>query len=246
VTGQVWTHPCHMVWDLAGRPAPKDPPSGDGVCGLCAASGVGHGKLGPNFTDRRIQDGPGDLLCAACTWVLGGKPPATLRMWTLVARTDRPCPPSQPTAHACGEFLHATNRKDTRWVAATLADPPDGQWLVTYAESGQKHTLPFATVNVGGGAWTVRVDGADVTSTPGQWRTVLAHTAALRSAGFSAAAIESGQPPIVALKGNGLALWRAHFDGVLAPFAGSGLLHLTNLMITKETSDHYITTYPTR
>lgn len=239
-----WTHPCRMVWDLAGQPDPTDPAKGTDRCALCGATGPVHARIGPNFTDyRKLAWIDGTRLCAPCSWTLGGKPPRCLRMWTVVARTDVPAPPSQPGAYAAGTFLHLTNRRDLRWCAATLATPPTGPWLVAVAETGQKHAAPFARVNHGPGVWSIQLDGCDITATPGTWRTVLSRTAALRAAGFRADGIDAGQPSFAALTPGGLAAWRKHWP-VLAPHAGTPLLHLANLVITKETLGDYLTTYP--
>lgn len=353
-----YTSACRMIWDLAGHPAPTDPASGEGVCAMCSEHDQLHMQIGPNFTDyRKLAHVNGTRLCAACSWAFGGKPPNTLRMWTIVARLDQPSPlanlgtvaeegwslvadeyglasttqnpfddlvadehgqlqpltdeeidlftramnftleqresqwvktadlaqleeelgrqadpidlvgkveshrasvwspPQVPrTPYVYGDYLHLTNRKDMRWVAATLADPPDdgSPWLVSVAESGQKHSAPFTPINRGAKRWTVAWDGIDISSTPAEWRHVLSHSAALRGyhrpdgkwAGFSAAAVESGQPPVVALTGEALNVWRTHAPH-LAPYHGTPLLHLANLMITKETMDDYIRDYPT-
>lgn len=78
---------CRMIWSLAGRPAPAEPAKDNGPCALCDVEDTLHTKLGPNFTDyRRLANINGTSLCAACSWALGGKPPKTLRMWTVVAR----------------------------------------------------------------------------------------------------------------------------------------------------------------
>jgi hypothetical protein len=240
-------HACHLVWELAGRRAPTDQATGEGPCALCGQVGPLHAKIGPNFTDyRRLLRIDGTRMCAACSWTLGGKPPSTLRMWSLVARTDCPAPPSQPGAYANGPFLHLTNRRDLRWVAATLADPPTGgsPWLVAVAETGHKHTAPFTAVNYGAAGWSVQLDGCDITATPQLWRTVLAHTVALRAAGFTAEAIETAAPTVGLLTEARLTLWRRHAP-LLAPFVRTPLLHLATLMITKETLDDYRITYPT-
>ena len=73
---------------------------------------------------------------------------------------------------------------------------------------------------------------------------MLAHTIALRAAGFAADGIESGHPPVAALTGERLTAWRTHAPP-LAPYRSTPLLHLANLMITKDTLDDYATTYPT-
>jgi hypothetical protein len=251
VTAVDYRSPCRMIWDLAGRPAPTDPASGAGVCAMCGDSGPLHAKLGPNFTDyRQLVHVNGTRLCVACSWTFGGKPPRTLRMWTIVARLDQPAPAvnlgEKAIPYVSGDYLLLTNRKDMRWVAATLAQPPaDGSpWLVAVAESGQKHCAPFTPINHGTDRWTVRLDGTDITSTPDQWRHILSHSAALRHAGFSASAVETGQPPVVALEGDRLAVWCNHAPH-LAAYVGTPLLHLANLMITKETVNDYRNTYPT-
>jgi hypothetical protein len=239
-------HACHLVWELAGRRVPTDPARGEGPCALCGQVGPLHMRIGPNFTDyRKLLRVDGTRMCVACSWVLGGKPPSTLRMWSLVARTDRPAPPSQPGVYAQGPHLHLTNRRDLRWVAATLADPPsDGSpWLVSVAETGQKHTAPFTAVNYGAACWSVQLDGCDVTATPQLWRTVLAHTVALRAGGFTADAIETGAPSPGLLTETRLALWLRHAPA-LAPLLRTPLLHLATLMITKETLDDYLVAYP--
>lgn len=242
-----YAHACHMVWDLAGRPDPTDKARGDGPCSLCGVVGALHATIGGNFTDyRKLAVITGVRMCVACSWTLGGRPPRALRMWSMVARLDRAAPPSQPGAYVTGEYLHLTNRRDLRWIAATLAAPPaDGSpWLVAVAESGHKHTAPFTAVNHGDQRWSVQLDGCDITSTPRQWRAVLSRTVALRAAGFAADAIESGQPPVAVLTGERLAAWQAHAP-VLRPYVNTPLLHLATLMITKEHVGDYLTTYPT-
>lgn len=240
-------HTCHILWDLAGRPAPTNPAKGDGPCALCGNTGPLHATIGNNFTDyRKLARIDGTRMCAACSWTFGGKPPYTLRMWSIVARFDQPAPPSQPGAYVTGKHLHLTNRRDLRWVAETLACPPaDGSpWLVAVAESGQKHAAPFTAVNHGAERWSIQLDGCDITSTPSEWRQVLARTVALRAAGFAADGIETGQPPVAALTGERLTAWRTHAP-LLAPYRGTPLLHLANLMITKDTLDDYVAAYPT-
>lgn len=264
MTAVDYRSPCRMVWDLAGRPDPTDGPNGQGVCALCGEHDTLHATIGPNFTDyRRLANVDGTRLCVACSWALGGKPPKTLRMWTVVARLDQPAPVVQlgdkASAPVSGQHLLLTNRRDLRPVASCLAWPPayGSPWLAAVAESGQKHCVPFATVNHGDQRWTVTLDGVDITSAPGEWRHVLAHTAALRAAraapargtqsgspAFTAAAVESGTAPVAAFADAHLvALWQHHIDR-LRPWLGTPLLHLANLMITKEHADEYHHTYP--
>lgn len=113
-----------------------------------------------------------------------------------------------------------------RVVVNTLADPPEGEWVVSVAESGQKHSLPYAVVNRGRARWRVRMDALDVDATPEDFRHVFAHVCALRARGFSAEDIEHLRMPIGRIKtGDDLAVWQHHAEA-LAPWRSSSLMHL--------------------
>lgn len=239
-----------MVWELAGRP--HRPTLGvtetAGVCAMCArtvsASAPARKWLeGKSFTDPAHLRARSDRVCEACAWACTGKGMDQIRMWTLVARTDRVLPPSNPKAVFAADHLHFTSRADMRAVAATLASPPDGPWVVAVAESGQKHVLPYSPLNQGSSRWRIRMDALDVDATPGEFRTVLAHTAALRSAGFTAPEIEHLAPAYSRLTAETLSLWR-HHAAALAPWRSSPLLHLTTYMISKEHIDEFTRFYP--
>jgi len=75
----------------------------------------------------------------------------------------------------CPTHLHFTSRADMRVVVDTLADPPEGEWVVSVAESGQKHSLPYAVVNRGRARWRVRMDALDVDA-PATHRAALLRT----------------------------------------------------------------------
>jgi len=152
-----------------------------------------------------------------------------------------------------------TARNDMRPVAALLASPPDGPWCVAVAESGQKHSLPWAPVNHGQGPWAVQLDAARVPGDPATFRLALSRSAALRKAGFTAAEITALDPggklgsPLREKRGgetvtlmtarDRLAAWSAH-SAALAPWRGSLVLFLANFMISKETLDDYLAAYP--
>ncbi|HEY9474599.1 MAG TPA: hypothetical protein VIS06_12210 [Mycobacteriales bacterium] len=238
-----------MVWELAGRPVREslNPEAVPGVCAMCGrtvdVSMPTAKAIGGNFTDQYLLARPDSTrVCYACVWVCSGKPPDTVRMWTVAASEAAEFGPSHPKAPGWGNsHLLLTARNDMRQVVDLLADPPDADWVVSVAESGQKHHLPYARINHGTGQWTVRMDAVDVTATPGQFRTVLGHVLRLRAVKFSAGAIETLDP------GNGLTaatlpVWRAHAEP-LAPWRGSPLLHLTCFVIKKEHMDEYIGRY---
>lgn len=238
-----------MVWELAGRPtrASIRPEPVAGVCAMCGRQvdeSLPTAKaIGGNFTDQYLLSRPDSpRICYACTWVCSGKPPDTVRMWTVAAAPGRAFGPSHPKAPWGNDQVHLTARNDMRQVVALLADPPDGPWLVSIAESGQKHHLPYARINHGRGRWTVRMDAVDVTATPDQFRHVFGHVVALRKAGYTAAEIEQLSPPVHKLTGDGLATWR-HHSMALVPYKGGALVHLATFLINKEHLDEYVAAY---
>lgn len=236
--------PTRLVYDLAGRPAlaesmqklMADVPAVCGVCGSHADRTAPTDRaLGDNFTDRSMfRDERSSRVCPACVWCCSGKPPATLRLWTIVAAPGVDLGPSQPKAWLQDTpGLLLTNRANPAPVAAILADPPDGPWLVTVAVSGQKHVLPYGTVNSGPGQWAVRMEATTVTATPDQWRHVHGHAAALRRLGVPADCVAAGTPGGIRTAEQ-LATWRRHADQ-LTPWVGSPLLNLALWTITKGT-----------
>lgn len=243
---------CRMVWDLAGRPhrATLGVTDTAGMCAMCGryAPRTAPAKKwleGKSFTDPSHLRAKSDRVCEACAWCVTGKGMDQIRMWTILARTDRPAPPSNPKAAFAADCLHFTSRADMRAVADTLASPPAGQWVVAVAESGQKHVLPYTPLNQGADRWTVRMDSLNVTATPAEFRTALAHTAALRAAGHTTDEIAALMPALHRLKTlEAMKRWRHHADA-LAPWGGAPLLHLTTHMISKGHLDEYTRTYPT-
>lgn len=235
-----------MVWELAGRPrreglAVTDTP---GVCTMC---GLDHDRTAPakkwlegkSFTDPSHLRSRSGRVCEACAWAVTGKGMDQIRMWTILARADIELPASNSKARFAGPHLHFTSRADMRAIVGTLAEPPEGAWMVCVAESGQKHVLPYAQVNHGTGRWQVRMDAATIHATPGEFRTVLAHTLHLRAAGHTADEIVPLQPSLSRLKtAADLDRWRTH-AGPLAPYRVSGLLRLCNFVINREHMEHY-------
>lgn len=246
-TATSWPSGPVMVWHLAGQPRRaslvlRDVP---GVCAMCGTHDTQtmatKDVLGGNFTDQYLLARPDSArVCYACTWVCSGKPPDTVRMWTVLARPDTTLPPSHPKAPVSSQHVHLTARNDMRAVVQTLADPPDGPWLISVAESGQKHHVPYSRINHSGGRWTVRMDALDVSATPAEFRDVYRHVLHLRAARFSAAEIETVTPRM--LTADTLPVWRTHGEP-LTRWSGSALLHLAAFLPNKEHLDEYLHTY---
>lgn len=232
-----------IIWDLAGRPdvagaAAKliqDHPAVCAVCGEASDHTADVDKaLGANFVDRSHVDAMTDRVCPACLWCCSGKPPETLRMWSIIAAPGADLPRSNPKAWIQGTpGLCLLNRSNPAPVRDILANPPSGPWAVTIAISGQKHVVPYAHTNTGDDQWTIRVEDHDVTSTPQQWRHVHHHTLAIRRLGVPAEAIPSGEPRFLKTVTD-LHQWKEH-DQQISAYRRSPLLDLALWTITKET-----------
>lgn len=231
-----------VVWEVAGRPSPvastaahlRDAP---GTCAICAEladfTADFDKSLGANFTDRSLIRAQTSRVCAACLWCCSGKPPATLRMWSVVAAPGESLPESQPKAWLQGTAgLCLTNRASTRPIIDMLAAPPVGNWVVTVAVSGQKHVVPYAVANSGSGRWTVRVEDHNVTATPGEWARAHGLALALRRLGVPAECIPRGEPRFIKTQA-ALTQWRA-LDQDITPWKNSPVLTLALWTITKE------------
>lgn len=240
-----------LVWELAGWPdCGKPTVVHDGSCYVCGEAC--HGgvavrakvALGINFDHTRAGNRTSTHVCAACMWALSGKPPLSLRMWSGVASPDRVFPPSHPKCAytGLGGHIHLTNRADMTAVAALLTDPPEGPWAAWIAISGQKHVLPYTTINHGAGSWAVQVEDSTATSTPARFATILARVCRLRGAGFPEAAILAGDPGTWITTAERLDVWRTHGEP-LACMADSPTLRLACLIPTKGTLDELTDRY---
>lgn len=230
-----------LVWDAAGRPD-VPPPNGrlltptEASCALCGelqpVTADVDKAMGTNFSDRgHIRDRGSNRICTGCLWCVSGRPPASLRMWSIIVAPGMP--PSNPKAWLQTPGVHLFNRSAPGPLALLLAAPPVGEWLATVAVSAQKHVLPYASTNHGPGRWRIRVEDHHVSATPAEWRLVHATARALRSLGVPADAVMDGQPRYITTP-HQLATWRALNDQ-LRPWLGSPLLNLALWTITKET-----------
>jgi hypothetical protein len=175
-------------------------------------------------------------LCVACTWAMTGRPPDTLRLWSLAYVEDgRTWPAGHPSAPSLGPMIHAQNKADPRAFRALLREPPPGRWVCSIADSGQIHTAPFAPVNVGRGRYGVRYERTTIYTTAAQYVAVDDSIARLMTAGYTKQDIAEGPLPF-RLAACGAAIWRAE-QAVLAPFRGSPLLELALFLARKETDD---------
>lgn len=245
------TSATRLVWELLGEPAPQGAtasiPTVPGTCAMCGQRDERTAPitraLGKNFTDQSCFTDPrSDRVCWACMACCSGRPPASLRMWTIVATPGRDLPASAEkasTVYGARPGICLTSRANTRPIIDTLISPPDGSWLVSVATSGQKHVLPYATVNHGSGVWRVRMETVTVTSTPEEFATITKRAIQLRRAGVHSDDILAGRP--------GRVTSRHELDermtilNQLTPYTHSPILGLALWSITKGITDdtHY-------
>jgi len=231
-----------LIWRLAGHPSPAAASSASHLtahparCSACGhqddVTATADKFLGPNFADRGLLRFPSSRVCRACAWCLSGRPPSTLRLWTVIASSERRYP-SHPKAWLQVPGLTLTNRANPGPVATLLADPPSGEWVCAVSISGQRHIVPFAPVNHGPGKWVVMLEQAPIAADPQTWRYVHSHVLALRRLGIPADAISSREPRFIRTT-ESLAQWRDH-DAALNGWHSSPLVQLALWTITKET-----------
>ena len=205
------------------------------MCGREAAYTASADKaLGANFTDRTMFSSPDSAhVCWACTAICSGKPPRTFRQWTVVAAPGVKLAPSQEKAATwIGQHdgLCLTSKANTSPIIDTLLDPPDSVWVVSIAESGQKHVLPYADINHGDSG-VVRMETIDVAYDKPVFRHVFDHALALRRLGQSAEAITEGAPKFIKTRAD-LKTWHTHTDA-LNPYRRAPILKLALWTITK-------------
>lgn len=235
---------CQLIWHSAGCPRPpKKTTTGGGQCYIC-----GHQcdeehvstKLicGPNYTNHasaRIPWSP--CVCVPCAWVMSGRPPDTLRMWSVVYRDDGRVYPSDPKAPEI-DNTHLASRSETMGLLDTLLSPPDkGKWFVAITTSGKIHTLPFTPVNNGQDTWSVRFERETITSSITEIAHVIRHTTELLSVGYSRGEVERLDPHPAKVAKHGISHWKKH-AGFLRPYVTSNLLRLVTFLSRKETYDN--------
>lgn len=226
-----------FVWEAAGRPEIR-PGGTAGVCALCGLRDESTHEidrtLGTNYVDRSHLVGGGSRVCGGCVWAVSGRGVSALRMWTVIATPGVPAPASHEKAPDLGPWVAAINRATPQPVADLLASPPESDWLLSVAVSGQKHTLPYARPNHGRGRWTVRMETINVTATPQEWTTVHSAVLGLRRLGVHPDLIPTRTPGFAVKSRDQLSQWR-DLDARLAGWHTHPLVQLALWTITKET-----------
>ena len=233
--------PALLLWSDAGRPTPaKRGEPYDGPCYLCgepSPTGTAvrvRDALGPSFTDHdQAADRRQTHVCVPCVWLLGGKPPDTFRLWSVVYRADRLAAPSNPKAtYPHGPHTHCTSKSDVSEIVDVLLDPPSAPWVCSVADSGQIHILPWSRVNLGD-EWEVLFERQRICSDSRTFAGVLYHASALLAAGYIREDVETLDPHPSKLVKHGRAVWATHARP-LQQWRRSGLLALAIALTRKE------------
>ena len=228
------------VWHALDRPDCQRPTGAtEALCALCGApcGGVGVRQrdaiAAASFSDWRDLAVPGSgYLCRACTWSMRGRPPDTIRMWSVLWREDEKIPKSLGPWGA--PAVHLNNKSDLSAFVDILRNPPQCRWLVALADSGQIHTLAFAPVNLPcAHQWGIRFERNDVRAGAGDFRLLHDTAVALYRAGFSRNDIFTGEVRPPALCKHGIDVWREHRPRI-APWFNSKLLELACFFLRKE------------
>lgn len=225
------------LYRAAGFPAVAGAKDRGATCLVCGTDTLptlpAKKALGVGFSDYTSIARPDcDDVCAACIWAMTGNGTRTLRLWSIVYGAD--AGPSLEKAPYEIPGATITNRGNTRPIIRTLCSPPAGQWFVSIAQSGQKHILPYTTVNTGAEAiYTVRFESTDVRTSPAAFANTLRSLARLRDAGFSAEEITTGRLGSSRLTVDTLTTWRALYPPVEA-IRTSPLVAMCLWLLTKE------------
>ena len=233
-----------ILWAAAGRPDPrrKTVPA-TGACYWCSIPITGDDArackvddvITDTFTDQDqalMRSSP--WLCPGCAWTMTGRPPDTLRLWSVLWRDDGwQRPDNHPAAKDLGPAIHLQNKADPSAFRAVLRDPPAGRWLCSIADSGQIHTVPFAEVNHGAGRYSVRFERTTVWTTPEVYRLIDDTVSELVAAGFSKDDIAAGTPSPYRLTAETIPIWRSAMSR-LAAYRGGHLLNLALFLFRKE------------
>lgn len=244
--------PAMLLWELAGRPVPKKPTKKTTEpCYICAetiSEGVEKKKaFGGNFTDFDSAKSPqSDCVCVPCLWSMSGKPPDTLRMWSVLFREDGKTSYTHEKAPITHPGLAFMNKSDMREAINMLLNPPDCAWFLALSDSGKIHTTPFAEMNHGL-AWTIRLERENISLNSTVFPDIFRTAGRLYMLGFSKAEILSGDCAVgkIAKQAENLPLIRELF-WKLRIYTHSPILKLATFLLKKDYIHEYIETEPDR
>ncbi len=238
------TSATQMLWISAGQPKSikGKPVETNEPCALCGfrssrmvtfKSAISHASFSGY---AELAEPTSSAICEACSWALEGKPPNTLRMWSIVCADDLVDSVREKGAPDFGPDVHVLNKHNLDPVLSILLDPPSGRWFCALADSGKIHVVPYCKVNAGRGRWSVQLERETIWGTPDRFKKIVHHVASLLDAGFAKRDISGRSPPIKRLAEIGIDLWRQHIIA-LGPGRGGQLERTAIFLLKKETAN---------
>ena len=252
-----------LIHGLIGCPDPSKDRGVSEMKGSCLVCGSTYEMGSPSKyalsktdTDRaRFAAEWSEMVCTACTWCSEGRPPDTLRMWTVIYREDGQIKnpgtfreyitkkqEKKDKIYSVSSLLEVEsrvaliNRSDLSPLVRAMVDPPESKWSAAIAESGHIHIVRFAPVNAGRGYWTVIFEREEISATPGEFTKNLWHIANLRQAGFHTEDIENNSPHPKSLREHTVE-WFTHMTEAVKN--RPDLTRLSLFLCTKDRTDDY-------
>lgn len=237
-----------LVWSSAGKPLPRRSTDyiGESRCAICGgwdrrclplesacpkASFSGHQDM------QWLESG---AVCRACAWAMEGRPPDTLRMWSILYREDREANPSNPSAPNCGPWVHLENKGNLDAIGCALLTPPQKPWCLSIADSGKIHILPYTPTNTGEdrNRWRIRIERENVHGTSDVFGKIMYHISVLIGAGFSKRHILSRDPPPCELVKKGINIWRENI-AALPAFGNTQMERIALMIVRKDNANEW-------
>lgn len=130
------------------------------VCGSPARRGLPIKEwMGANFTGQnRVRCVDATHVCESCAVVMSGKPPDTLRMYSVLVEQGQP--------------MLKLNKGQKPAILEFLRRKHCGEWLAGIADSGKKHIVPWSPINPPSKAGTGMVLFEDRLVRLGDWSMV--------------------------------------------------------------------------
>ena len=158
-------------------------------CWLCSGP-VQHGAEGAKgvaktFLDNRRCHGAPGAVCAACMAAM------SKRQFTIDG-AGRAAPANLSHWGDDAGYCFGT-KSDKARILGFLTTAKRGRWFAAIADSGQKHVLPFAQFNVGGGVTGIVSFETETVLVPPSAPTDAAQVTAMLNAGVSKTGILSGE-----------------------------------------------------
>lgn len=190
-------------------------------------------SLPVTFSSFDQARGTSEVLCCACLWSLKGKPPNTLRMWSILYREEGSwTTTSHPDAPDFGTPFLLTDSRQWVEVLRILQNPPSGRWAMGLTTNRKVHIAPFVRIRTGSRLCEALVDRVRTSWSPLEVQELIEHMVPLLKAGALRRDIAFGTPSSTSLSRVGKPLW--HHFRALEPWRQSPLLALIERCLSKE------------